>query len=484
MNAPRLRKWALRVFAPTAAIYLLLLIPDDEPAPPPADPTPFAWNQDARWEELERRFAAARLEDPAKLRDSIRGLLERGDGLRARLAEGPLAPEDPILDEIEDLLFGLGASVAAAPGSLEATLQLAISIRDAVKERSAAWDMNSPAVRNRLYRLLYGGRAAVEEALLQAPPGALPAAVACRDEPSRTPSATVLGIRVHSGDILVSRGGAPTSALIARGSDYPGNFSHVALLHVDEAGAARVVEAHVERGVAVAPIDEYLRDRKLRVMVLRLRAGLPAMQADPLLPHRAASAALADAAARHIPYDFAMDFEDPSRVFCSEVASAAYRTLGVTLWMGLSRISSPGVRAWLASFGVNRFVTQEPSDLEYDPQLRVVAEWRDPDALFKDHVDNAATDVLLEAAERGDRLDYPVLLLPFARLAKAYSGTLNLFGGIGPVPEGMTATAALKHRRYGERHAAVVERILERARAFRGRRGYAPPYWELLNLAR
>ena len=47
------------------------------------------------------------------------------------------------------------------------------------------------------------------------------------------------------------------------------------------------------------------------------------------------------------------------------------------------------------------FVIVQDADLEYDPQLRVVAEWCDPDTLFKDHVDNAVIDVMLEAAERG-----------------------------------------------------------------------------------
>jgi len=152
--------------------------------------------------------------------------------------------------------------------------------------------------------------------------------------------------------------------------------------------------------------------------------------------------------------------------------------------MGLSSISSPGLRSWLSAFGVRHFVTQEPSDLEYDPQLRVVAERRDPDALFKAHVDNAVTDVLLEGAERGETLDYPGLKLPFARAAKAYSWTLNLFGGVGPVPEGMSSTAALRHERYGERHSETAARVLERAQGFREKRGYTPPYWELVKLAR
>src|SRR5439155_7958349 len=111
------------------------------------------------------------------------------------------------------------------------------------------------------------------------------------DEPSATPAIDVLGLTLHSGDILVSRGGAPTSALIARGNDYPGNFSHVALLHVGEKSAS-VIESHIERGVAVASLDEYLRDKKLRIMVLRLRTDLPAMRADPKLPHKAAIAAI------------------------------------------------------------------------------------------------------------------------------------------------------------------------------------------------
>ena len=38
---------------------------------------------------------------------------------------------------------------------------------------------------------------------------------------------------------------------------------------------------------------------------------------------------------------------------------------------------------WLSDFGVEHFITQMPADLEYDPQLSVVAEWRDPETLFR-----------------------------------------------------------------------------------------------------
>src|SRR5947199_229831 len=83
---------------------------------------------------------------------------------------------------------------------------------------------------------------------------------------------------------------------------------------------------------------------------------------------------------------------------CSEVASAAYEPRGIRLWQGLSSMSTPGVVGWLGSFGVRHFTTQAPADLEYDPQLVVVAEWRDPEALARDHVHNAIIDAMLEEA--------------------------------------------------------------------------------------
>ena len=243
--------------------------------------------------------------------------------------------------------------------------------------------------------------------MLQIPVEARPAMIPGCDEPSATPQANLLGVTIHSGDILVSRGGAPTSALIARGNDYPGNFSHVALAYVDDqTGELSIIESHIECGVAIADVETYLRDTKLRIMILRLRSDLPQMADNPLLPHRAAAAALAEAQSRHIAYDFEMDCDLHDKLFCSEVASAPYENEGVRLWMGISHISSMRLRIWLAALGVRYFQTQEPSDLEYDPQLRVVAEWRNPELLAKDHFDNAVLDAMLEGGDSTKTLGY------------------------------------------------------------------------------
>lgn len=469
-----------------AGLYLLLLIPDSAPAPlPPTPRSPFAWNQDDRWKELERRFAEARRRPPEELRKAFDEEAQRTIELLSGWRTESVSPDDPLYPKLEERIFSLGVLTAACPDLLPRFSILTGTIRDAVKTWSQRWDLHAPAVRIRLYRILYGSRAALEEAMSQAPPGSVPALAPGVDEPSRTPSAVIHGVRIHSGDILVSRGGAPTSALIARGNDFPGNFSHVALVHVDAATSrVSVIEAHIERGVAISTVEQYLQDQKLRILALRLRADLPAIARNPMLPHEAATLALDRAQREHIPYDFTMDFKDHSEIFCSEVASAVYDQAGVTLWMGLSTLSSPGLCSWLSAFGVRHSVTQEPSDLEYDPQLRVVAEWRDPETLFKDRLDNAVVDVLLEGAERGEGLDYSLWMLPVARGTKAWSWTLNRFGGIGPIPEGMNATAALKMDRFQTRHDVYRRRLLERATEFQSKNGYRPPYWELLRLAR
>ncbi|MCU0293733.1 MAG: hypothetical protein MUF10_17410 [Thermoanaerobaculaceae bacterium] len=482
----RARRWLVLAPGLLVAGFLVLAIPLPEaPSPAPAGGAPFAWRQDARWHELEARFVAARAAGCLTQTQAIEAGLSTLMALTDALAPGTAGADDPRLDAAERVLFETAPLVAACPAHLPELARLQARLRDAVKRQSRGWDMSSRAVRDRLYRVLYGGRTAVEEAILQAPPGALLPFLPGEVVTSRTPGTEVRGVMVHSGDLLLSRGTAPTSALIARGNDYPGNFSHVAMLVVEREGdPPRLLEAHIERGVAIASGREYLGDAKFRILLLRPRADLPALARDPLLPHRAAMRVVAETRTRHIPYDFAMDFTDPGRLFCSEVASWAYREEGVTLWMGLSHISSPGLARWLAGFGVTHFETQEPSDLEADPQLAVVAEWRDLEGLWQDHVDNAVVEAMLAGAEEGQPLDYPWYLLPAGRVAKAWSAVCDAFGRVGPVPQGMTAPGALRNRTFSLRHAAIKERTRTLAAQFEAQHGYRPPYWQLVRLAR
>ena len=482
-------KWRYRILIVAIAgvvLYGMLSMPAAQAPPVSGAGRPsFSWDQNEAWEMLETRFRGARSAGCSGVNGEIGQCLQEGSRQLTLLAAGQFEPTAWLFDGMESNMFALGPLMAACPGRIDEYLNLVTSMRDALKKQSLMWDVGDRKVRDRLYRLLYGGRIALEGVMLQAPKGTLPAIVPGVNEPSKSPSFHYAGVELHSGDILMSRGGAPTSALIARGNDYPGNFSHIALLYVNEAtGIPSVIEAHIERGVVISSWEEYLKDVKLRIMVMRVRADHPLLVKDPMLPHRAAQAAYDGVRKKHIPYDFAMDFKDPSKQFCSEVASHAYSTFGIHLWSIITTMSSPGVVTWLGDFGVRNFETQAPADLEYDPQLSVVAEWRDRDALWLAHVDDAVEDAMLEGADRGSRLRYPWYLLAPARLAKAYSLLLNVFGKAGPVPEGMDAATALKSMELDTMHKRLKQEVLASAVLFEKKNGYRPPYWELVRMAR
>lgn len=464
--------------------YLLLLIPDQSLNHfTPASSTPFTWNMDAHWQELQTQFEEARIL-PARKKDSLITLH------RLHIEQLISASEtigDLFLNEKHSELlnaFFNAAPIAAASSNTNWFITLYNQTRRLIKYQSRNMDLNDPENRATLYKLLYGLRATVEEVLLQQDTIHFNPVQQITDEPSVTPAAVIQGIKVHSGDLLVSRGGAEVSAFISRGNDYPGNFSHIALLHVDENGMASLIEAHIEKGVALATVDEYLKDKKLRFMVLRPRANLPQLIENPMLPHQAAQTALAESKRRHIPYDFKMNFYDSSAMFCSEVGSYAYRKNGIRLWQAVSTISSTGVVNWLSAFGVENFVTQMPSDLEYDPQLSIVAEYCDPETLFKDHLDNAVMDVLYEQADQGKQISYIRWLLPVARVIKGYSWIQNKLGYPGIIPEGMNASQALKNGSFVNLYQQTWATTHEKSNRFIAEKKYRPPYWELVNMAR
>ena len=411
----------LRGLAILAGGFALLAIPGPEPkvAPAPDGGAPFVWGADSLWQRLDRQFVEATSTGCATILPGAQEEIAQPHGFDCRPGRGFHAPSDPFLDSLELRFFELAPPVAACPEGLPTYLALQQQLRQWVKDQSQGWDLSTTESRRRLYRLLYGSRAALEEVTLHHP-GAVPALLHGVNEPSATPSAEVSGVRIHSGDMLVSRGGYPTSALIARGNDLPRwIFARGARPRgLGHRGGVHHRGAHRERG----------GDRHRRGIPARQEAPDPGPSTAGKPPgppggpaaaaprrHRGDRARPSD---EHIPYDFSMDYTDDSKLFCSEVASSVYRDAGLTLWTGLSTITAPGLRRWLASFGVKQFETQEPSDLEYDPQLVVVAEWRDTDALHADRIDNAVIDAMLEGAERGDALTFPWYQLPVIRRAE------------------------------------------------------------------
>jgi hypothetical protein len=473
------------IFSGLMVIYGVLMIPMGSGAEiqSHSGENPFIWDQDARWDRLEMQFNAAKNGEIPGISDSVSFGIQKLEKELIELESIEIEPTDPELKTVLNQFFEVAPYVAALDSGQTELTDLYNRGRKILKEASSNWEIKNPENRISLYRMLYGMRAAIEEILLQSKQNIDPV-ILVQDEPSITPSTEILGITVHSGDLLVSRGGAEVSALISRGNDFPGNFSHVALIYVDEATQTPYfIEAHIERGVAIATADEYINDRKLRFMVLRPRHDLPQLNEDPLLPHKAAKYMYDEAQERHIPYDFKMNYYDPGAMFCSEVGSYAYKEYGVQLWPAESTISSSGVVKVMNTFGVENFVTQMPSDLEYDPQLSVVGEWRDMNALFEDHLYNAVIDAMLVCAENGEEIEYNIWMLPVVRVVKAYSSVLNWIGMVGPVPEGMSAIEAAKSDAFINRHETLKQVVREKANRFREQNEYQTPYWELVRIA-
>ena len=468
------------------AVYLILLIPLPNNQTTILRPSqkPFIWDQDNLWNELEIIFKEAKEIPDAELDSIVNFMTIETDKLFNENENKVIELNDAFYPTIEKRFFQIVPLIAAQQNKSDWYIRFYNQVRKKLKNDSRSWDMNNIEARNLSYRILYGMRAAVEEVLLQSTDDDFVATMYVSNEPSVTPKVEVLGIEVHSGDLLVSRGGAEVSAFISRGNDYPGNFSHVAIIHIDkETNKPYFVEAHIERGVAIATLDEYLNDKKLRFMVMRPRADLPQMIENPMLPYEVSYYIYKESQARHIPYDFKMDYYDSSAMFCSEVGSFAYKHFGVDLWEFESTISSDGIINWLNVFGVEKFVTQMPSDLEYDPMLSVVAEWRNKEVLFRDHMDNAVMDALIGQANKGEQLDYNIWLLPTARTIKAYSVFLNIIGKEGIIPEGMDAEMALKNNDFVDRFNTCRTLTESKIRSFIEENNYLPPYWQMLRMA-
>jgi hypothetical protein len=191
-------------------------------------------------------------------------------------------------------------------------------------------------------------------------------------------------LALESGDVLISRGDAFVSGAIARLGDTDGNFSHVALVYIDpRTREIFTVEAHIEIGAVVAPIEKYLTDGKSRSVVLRQKDPKLAAEAARVMFERVKKAS---ASGKNLPYDFAMLMDGKDKagrpadaaLFCSEVASVGYALasegrLQIPKYRTALRMTND---SFLKSIGIEAKESFAPSDMETESRFEIVAEWR------------------------------------------------------------------------------------------------------------
>lgn len=195
---------------------------------------------------------------------------------------------------------------------------------------------------------------------------------------------------VRSGDILISRGNSAASALIARMADEDTQFSHMALIYIDQKSKkAWTIEAHIEYGSIVTPLKEWLSDGKSRTMIYRYP--------DSAVAHRAAERMFNRVAPRYragnaIEYDFPFDMHDHSKLFCSEVVREGYEyatdgKIEIPLFPSKLTMAS---RDLMDRLGISQTESFIPADIELDSRFSVIGEWRNfknlPDVWQKDAV--------------------------------------------------------------------------------------------------
>ncbi len=194
---------------------------------------------------------------------------------------------------------------------------------------------------------------------------------------------------LKSGDIILSRGNAYTSAAIANLGEFDTQFSHLSIVYKDESGELWTVEAHIEVGSFVRKLEDHIKDNNFRTMIFRFN--------DPLLAKSAATFAFqrvkkATETSGNIPYDFGFDMDQSKTLFCSELISWAFGEVSdheVSIPLVRNRIQLRKT-SFVQDLGITAEKSFIPSDLEIDPRFSIVAEWRDAnrinDSLEKDAI--------------------------------------------------------------------------------------------------
>jgi hypothetical protein len=198
----------------------------------------------------------------------------------------------------------------------------------------------------------------------------------------------------QSGDLILSRGNASTSAAISRITDEDSNFSHLSTVYRNpQTNRLETIEAHIEIGSNIFDYEkEYVNDNKVRAAVFRLKNPKLSEDENQKLANKAAEAIHSYVKdyqtknRKNICYNFTMDMKVDSCLFCSQIISFSYKLIGSDL--NVPQFQStilPKNTAFLEMMGVTARQTFAPADIELDPRFELVAEWRDYNRIHHAH---------------------------------------------------------------------------------------------------
>lgn len=204
----------------------------------------------------------------------------------------------------------------------------------------------------------------------------------------------------QSGDIVLVRGRAHNSAAIARIGDVDSQFSHIGIVHIDDAGDHWMVESLIEDGAIINPLAKALDHSIVRAVLYRNR--------DPELAARAAKMIFDYVAAsrlrggKRILYDFSMRTDDTRNLFCSKLVRLAFNQASGGRFV-LPTYPTSIVRKnrdFLDRVGVTTEMTFAPADIDMESSFDLVAEWQDYRETANVRLQDFTMDKLFEWMDR------------------------------------------------------------------------------------
>lgn len=284
-------------------------------------------------------------------------------------------------------------------------------------------------------------------------------------------------IPFQAGDLLLMRGMHHNSAAIARIGDVDSQFSHVGIVHTDEAGKQWVVEALIEEGSVIKPLDRDLSHGLGRCVVFRHKDAAFARNAAAQI-HELVRRSNAPGGKR-IWYDFSMELKGDNELFCSKLVRLAYRLASadaVLLPAFTTRFDMKN-RDFMNRIGVTARETFAPADVELESDFDVVAEWQDYRVTSRLRLQDLLMDKLFQWMDEYGytfQPDFPIRLIGiFGRLSSRFSErTKTMVADVIPrVPPNMRRSAIQAVAMLHQTAEPLLAELMQQERASIERRG-------------
>jgi hypothetical protein len=194
----------------------------------------------------------------------------------------------------------------------------------------------------------------------------------------------------QTGDVILMRGQTFVSSMIARVANEATGFAHLAVIGEDDSNNKFILESLIETGVTITPFDEWMKKaREVRLVVYRHKDNNLRKTAGKLIYNYSKNKINADG---QIPYDFTMNPEDHSQIFCAELVQLAFELASnnnLVLPKHKSSFSKLISKRFMMDIGVTKSDSFAPGDIELEPNFEAVAEYRQFSALRKIKVQDA-----------------------------------------------------------------------------------------------